>query len=46
MTIGALLKEKRLAADKTQKEWVGTIISPSYYAKVEKITTELRRQIF
>ncbi len=36
MTIGALLKEKRLAADKTQKEWVGTIISPSYYAKVEK----------
>lgn len=36
MTIGELLKEKRLAAAKTQKEWVGSIISPSYYAKVEK----------
>lgn len=36
MTIGELLKEKRLAAAKTQKEWVGQIISPSFYAKVEK----------
>ena len=36
MTIGELLKEKRLAEDKTQKEWAGDIISTSYYAKVEK----------
>lgn len=36
MTIGELLKEKRLAENKTQKEWVGNIISTSYYAKVEK----------
>lgn len=36
MTIGELLKQKRLEKDKTQKEWVGDIISPSYYAKVEK----------
>lgn len=36
MTIGELLKEKRLADNKTQKEWAGDIISTSYYAKVEK----------
>lgn len=36
MTIGELLKEERLAKSKTQKEWVGNIISTSYYAKVEK----------
>lgn len=36
MTIGELLKEKRLLAGKTQKEWATNIISPSYYAKVEK----------
>ena len=36
MTIGELLKEKRLAENKTQKAWVGHIISTSYYAKVEK----------
>lgn len=36
MTIGELLKEKRIENNKTQKEWSGTIISPSYYAKVEK----------
>jgi len=36
MTIGELLKEKRLAENKTQKEWAGNIISTSYYAKVEK----------
>ena len=33
MTIGELLKEERLAKSKTQKEWVGNIISTSYYAK-------------
>ena len=31
MTIGELLKK-----EKTQKEWVGNIVSTSYYAKVEK----------
>ena len=36
MTIGELLKEERLTKSKTQKEWVGDIISTSYYAKVEK----------
>ena len=30
MTIGELLKEKRLAENKTQKAWVGHIISTSY----------------
>lgn len=36
MTIGELLKQKRLENGKTQKDWVGNIISTSYYAKVEK----------
>lgn len=36
MTIGELLKQKRLEKEKTQKTWVGNIVSPSYYAKVEK----------
>lgn len=36
MTIGELLKQKRIENNKTQKEWAGDIISPSYYAKVEK----------
>lgn len=36
MTIGELLKKERLTKEKTQKEWVGNIVSTSYYAKVEK----------
>lgn len=36
MTIGELLKQKRIENNKTQREWVGDIVSPSYYAKVEK----------
>ncbi|WEV36891.1 Rgg/GadR/MutR family transcriptional regulator [Lactobacillus sp. ESL0677] len=36
MTIGELLKKYRLESLKTQKEWVGDIVSPSYYSKVEK----------
>lgn len=36
MTIGELLKKYRLENLKTQKEWVGDIVSPSYYSKVEK----------
>ena len=36
MTIGELLKEKRLESGKTQRAWIGDIVSPSFYAKVEK----------
>lgn len=36
MSIGELLKKYRVAQMKTQKQWVGNIISPSFYAKVEK----------
>lgn len=36
MDIGELLKQYRTRANKTQKEWVGTIISPSFYSKVEQ----------
>ncbi|MDF7639891.1 helix-turn-helix transcriptional regulator [Lactobacillus sp. ESL0791] len=36
MTIGELLKKYRIDNAKTQKEWVNGIVSPSYYAKVEK----------
>ncbi|WEV36886.1 helix-turn-helix domain-containing protein [Lactobacillus sp. ESL0677] len=36
MTIGELLKDYRIQQKKTQKEWAGNIISPSFYAKVEK----------
>ncbi|MBA1392438.1 Rgg/GadR/MutR family transcriptional regulator [Lactobacillus sp. XV13L] len=36
MTIGELLKKYRVEQMKTQKQWVGNIISPSFYAKVEK----------
>lgn len=36
MTIGELLKKYRKAQQKTQKEFAGSVVSPSYYAKVEK----------
>lgn len=36
MTIGQLLKQYRIESLKTQKEWAGNVISPSYYSKVEK----------
>lgn len=36
MTIGELLKFYRTIQKKTQKQWSGEIISPSFYAKVEK----------
>ncbi|WEV43728.1 Rgg/GadR/MutR family transcriptional regulator [Lactobacillus sp. ESL0684] len=36
MTIGELLKDYRIQQRKTQKEWVGDVISSSFYAKVEK----------
>lgn len=31
MTTSELLKQYRLHANKTQKEWAGTAIGPSYY---------------
>lgn len=36
MTIGSLLRKFRLNKEKTQREWIGDIVSPSYYSKVEK----------
>ncbi|WEV37119.1 Rgg/GadR/MutR family transcriptional regulator [Lactobacillus sp. ESL0677] len=36
MKIGELLKEYRISQSKTKKEWAGNIISPSFYARVEK----------
>ncbi|WP_147441065.1 MULTISPECIES: helix-turn-helix domain-containing protein [unclassified Lactobacillus] len=36
MTIGSLLRKFRLNEEKTQREWIGDIVSPSYYSKVEK----------
>ena len=36
MTTSELLKQYRLRANKTQKEWAGSAISPSFYSKVEK----------
>lgn len=41
MTIGDLLKQYRTAAGKTRKAWIGNIISPSFYSKVEKNTTRI-----
>ncbi|WEV51261.1 transcriptional regulator [Lactobacillus sp. ESL0731] len=36
MKIGELLKEYRVSQSKTKKEWAGNVISPSFYARVEK----------
>ncbi|BDR57142.1 helix-turn-helix domain-containing protein [Xylocopilactobacillus apis] len=36
MTIGELLKQYRISKLRTQKEWANGVVSPSYYAKVEK----------
>lgn len=41
MTIGDLLKQYRTAAGKTRKAWIGNIISPSFYSKVEKNATRI-----
>lgn len=35
MNIGETLKKYRLSKNKTQQEWIGDIISPSFYSKVE-----------
>lgn len=36
MLVGELLKKYRTEKMKTQKQWAGNVISPSFYAKVEK----------
>ncbi|BDR60925.1 helix-turn-helix domain-containing protein [Lactobacillus xylocopicola] len=36
MTIGELLRKYRLTQAKTKKEWAGTALSPSFYARVER----------
>lgn len=36
MTIGELLRDYRVGKGKKQKEFVGNVISPSYYSKIEK----------
>ncbi|BDR61167.1 helix-turn-helix domain-containing protein [Lactobacillus xylocopicola] len=36
MTIGELLKDYRIQQRKTQKQWVGDVISASFYTKVER----------
>ena len=36
MTIRELLKDYRISQKKTQKQWAKDVISPSFYAKVEK----------
>lgn len=36
MTIGELLKDYRIQQRKTQRQWVNDVVSPSFYAKVEK----------
>lgn len=36
MTIEELLKDYRISQRKTKKQWAKDIISPSFYAKVEK----------
>ena len=36
MTIGELLKDYRIQQKKTQRQWANDVVSPSFYAKVEK----------
>ncbi|RMC51805.1 helix-turn-helix domain-containing protein [Lactobacillus sp. ESL0228] len=36
MTIGELLKDYRIKQRKTQKQWVGNVMSASFYTKVER----------
>ncbi|MCF1784018.1 XRE family transcriptional regulator [Lactobacillus mulieris] len=45
MQIGSLLKEYRLSQGKRQKEFVGEVVSQSYYSKVEKMLIELQQKI-
>ena len=44
MTIGNLLRQYRQEAGKTQRAWIGDIISPSFYSKIEKNTTRISAQ--
>ena len=40
MKISELLRHYRLQQAKTQKEWAGNVVSPSYHSKVDRITVE------
>ena len=44
MTIGNLLRQYRQEAGKTQRAWIGDIVSPSFYSKIEKNTTRISAQ--
>lgn len=44
MTIGSLLRQYRQEAGKTQRTWIGDIVSPSFYSKIEKNTTRISAQ--
>lgn len=44
MTIGRLLRQYRQEAGKTQRAWIGNIVSPSFYSKIEKDTTRISAQ--
>lgn len=44
MTIGSLLRQYRQEAGKTQRAWIGDIVSPSFYSKIEKNTTRISAQ--
>ncbi|QQP29460.1 helix-turn-helix domain-containing protein [Lactobacillus ultunensis] len=41
MKIGDLLKEYRLKQNKSQHDFIGTIVTQSYYSKVEKNTSQI-----
>ena len=41
MEIGDLLKEYRLKQGKSQRKFIGRIVTQSYYSKVEKNNTQL-----
>ncbi len=41
MTIGELLKENRKKLNLTQKEMAGTIVSTSFYSRVEQDNTRI-----
>lgn len=41
MNIGTLLKKYRIRQNKSMKEWVGNVMTPSQYSKVERGTSQI-----
>lgn len=41
MMIGSLLKEYRLKQNKSQRKFIGSIVTQSYYSKVEKNISQI-----